>query len=142
MEPRVGVGVFVIRGGKFLMGHRNGSHGSGTWSIPGGHMEFGESFEQTAKREVMEETGMTIKNVRFGAVTNDFFESDNKHYVTVWVISEWDKNEPQLTEPDKFVDQEWIDIDNLPEPLFQPWDALLKSEFIDEIKQQIKTSAT
>ncbi|TAL14905.1 NUDIX domain-containing protein [Patescibacteria group bacterium] len=140
VKPRVGVGVFVIRDGKFLMGRRKGSHGADTWSIPGGHMEFGESFEQTAKREVMEETGMAIKNVRFAAVTNDVFESDNKQYVTVWVMSDWNKNEPAVTEPDKFIDQKWIDIDNLPEPLFLPWQTLLKSEFIDAIKHQIKTS--
>ena len=140
MEPRVGIGVFVIRDGKFLMGHRKGSHGAGTWSIPGGHMEYGESFEQTAKHEVMEETGMVIGNVRFGAVTNDLFETDKKHYVTIWVLSDWAENEPSITEPDKFINQEWIDIDNLPEPLFSPWHALLESEFMNDIKQQIKSS--
>lgn len=138
MEPRVGIGVFVIRDGKFLMGRRKGSHGSGTWSIPGGHMEFGESFEQTAKREVMEETGLVIENVRFGAVTNDVFKDDNKHYVTVWVLSDALAGEPSITEPDKFIDQEWTDIDNLPEPLFLSWHSLLASEFIDGIKYQIK----
>jgi 8-oxo-dGTP diphosphatase len=138
MEPRVGIGVFVIRDGTFLMGHRQGSHGSGTWSIPGGHMEFGESFEDTAKREVMEETGMVIKNVRFGAVTNDFFESGNKHYVTVWVLSDWAEIEPSITEPDKFIDQEWIDVKAIPEPLFLPWYELLESEFMSGIRQQIE----
>jgi len=138
MEPRVGIGVFVIKDGTFLMGKRKGSHGAGTWSIPGGHMEFGESFEETAKREVMEETGMEIKNVRFAAVTNDIFEDDNKHYVSVWVMSDWSQNEPHITEPDKYIDQKWIDIDSLPEPLFKSWDALLVSEFIDGIKHQIK----
>lgn len=140
MEPRVGIGVFVIRDGKFLMGHRKGSHGSGTWSIPGGHMEFGESFEQTAKREVMEETGLVIENVRFGAVTNDVFENDKKHYVTVWVLSDAPEGEPSITEPDKFIDQEWIDIGMLPDPLFLSWHSLLDSEFIDDIKFQVKTS--
>jgi 8-oxo-dGTP diphosphatase len=140
MQPRVGMGVFVIRDGKFLMGHRIGSHGEGTWSIPGGHMEYGETFEQTAKREVMEETGIAVQNVRFGAVTNDLFETDKKHYVTIWVLSDWLENEPSITEPDKFIDQEWIDINNLPEPLFLPWDSLLKSEFIEEIKTKIKSS--
>ncbi len=140
MQPRVGIGVFVIRDGKFLMGHRKGSHGSGTWSIPGGHMEFGESFEETAKREVMEETGIVVGNVRFGAVTNDVFESDEKHYVTVWVLSDWAENEPSITEPDKFIDQEWIDINDLPGPLFLPWQNLLQSEFIAEIRNQIQLS--
>lgn len=140
MRPQVGIGVFVIRNGKFLMGHRKGSHGADTWSIPGGHMEFGESFEETARREVMEETGMIIQNVQFGAVTNDFFESDNKHYVTVWMLSDWEENEPSITEPDTFVDQEWIDIDDLPGPLFLPWRNLLESEFIVSIQQKLELS--
>lgn len=140
MEPRVGIGVFVIKDGKFLMGHRKGSHGSDTWSIPGGHLEFGESFEQTAEREVMEETGLRINNVRFGAVTNDFFESDNKHYVSVWMLSDWAEGEPTITEPDKYINQEWIDIDNLPTPLFLSWQQLLSSEFIGPIRDQIRAS--
>jgi 8-oxo-dGTP diphosphatase len=138
MRPQIGIGVFVIRDGKILMGHRKGSHGENTWSIPGGHMEFSESFEDTAKREVMEETGMAIKNVRFGAVTNDVFESDNKHYVTIWVLSDWAENEPSITEPDKFVDQEWIDTNDIPRPLFLPWYELLDSEFMPGIRQQIE----
>lgn len=134
--------MFVIRNGKFLMGYRKGSHGSGSWSIPGGHMEYGESFEQTAKREVMEETGISITNVRFCAVTNDVFEDEGRHYVSVWMLSDSLEGEPLITEPDKFVDQEWIDIDRLPEPLFLPWQALLDSQFIDSIRQQIKSTKT
>lgn len=140
MQPRVGIGVFVIKDGKFLMGHRKGSHGSGTWATPGGHMEYGESFEQTAIREVLEETGLVINNVRFGAVTNDIFKDESKHYVTIWVLSDWVSGEPTLNEPDKFIDQKWIDIDAIPRPLFLSWEALLEGEFIDDIRQQIKSS--
>jgi 8-oxo-dGTP diphosphatase len=64
---RVGIGVFVFKEGKFLMQKRQGSHGEGTWSCPGGHLEFGESFKDTARREVKEETNLEIDNVRFGA---------------------------------------------------------------------------
>lgn len=138
MRPQIGIGVFVVRDGKFLMGHRKGSHGANTWSIPGGHMEFSESFEDTAKREVMEETGMAIKNVRFGAVTNDIFKDDNKHYVTIWVLSDWAANEPLVIEPDKFIDQKWIDVNDIPEPLFLPWYELLGSEFMPGIRKQIE----
>jgi 8-oxo-dGTP diphosphatase len=62
MNPvvRVGIGVFVWKDGKFLMGKRLGSHGSGTWSIPGGHLEFDETWQQCAVREVLEETGLKI----------------------------------------------------------------------------------
>jgi 8-oxo-dGTP diphosphatase len=70
---RVGVGVFINKDGQFLIGRRIGSHGAGTWALPGGHMEYGETFSQTAKREIREETGLEIDNVRIAAVTNDRF---------------------------------------------------------------------
>ena len=131
---RVGIGVFVFKNGKFLMQQRKGSHGAGSWSVPGGHLEFGESFEDTARREVKEETGLEIKNVRFGAVTNDHFADENKHYVTVWMLSDWADGNEYITEPDKCIAQEWHTFDDLPSPLFLPWNQLLESEFIEEIK--------
>lgn len=136
-NPRVGIGVFICKEGKFLMGKRMGSHGEGTWTVPGGHLEYGESFADTAKREVLEETGLVINNVRFGAVTNDFFEEEGKHYVTVWMLSEYESGEATILEPDKFVEQGWFDFDSLPTPLFLPWEQLLKSEFIEGIKKAL-----
>ncbi|OHA58225.1 MAG: DNA mismatch repair protein MutT [Candidatus Vogelbacteria bacterium RIFOXYD1_FULL_44_32] len=135
-NPRVGVGVFVFKSGKFLMGKRLGSHGEGSWSVPGGHLEFSESFADTAKREVLEETGLKIKNIRFGAVTNDYFKDENKHYVTVWMVSDYESGEATILEPDKYVEQDWFDFNNLPAPLFLPWEQLLKSEFINNIRKQ------
>lgn len=137
MRPRVGVGVFIFKDGKFLMGRRKGSHGEDDWSLPGGHLEFGESPERTAAREVKEETGMRIKNIRFGALTNDVFVGDNKHYVSIWMIGEWDSGEPIITEPDKYIDQQWFDFDALPRPLFQPWLQLLDGQFFDDLKHQL-----
>lgn len=136
-QARVGIGVFIIKDGKFLMQKRLGSHGAGSWSVPGGHLEFGESFEDTARREVKEETNLEIKNVRFGAVTNDFFVEDNKHYVTIWVISEWASGEVENLEPTKCTAQQWNTFDDLPEPLFLPWQQLLPSEFIDKIRAEL-----
>ncbi len=53
-EPKVGIGVIIIRNdGKILIGKRKGSHAP-YWSIPGGHLDLGESFEQAAIREIYE----------------------------------------------------------------------------------------
>ena len=60
-------------------------HGAGSWSTPGGHLEFGESLEECAIRETKEETGVSITDVKFRAVTNDIFEESGKHYITIWM---------------------------------------------------------
>lgn len=138
---RVGVGVFVFKDGKFIMGRRRNAHGDGTWSVPGGHLEYGETFEETARREVLEETGLTITNVRFGAVTNDHFEAEGKHYVTVWMLSDWQSGEAKIREPEKFVDMRWCDFDSLPNPLFLPWRQFLGSEFVDAVRRELGGTA-
>lgn len=137
-NPKVGIGVFVVRHGKFLIGLRVGTHGKDTWSIPGGHLEYGESFEETAKREVREEVGIEVDNVRFGAVTNDIFA--DKHYISIWVICDYKSGELTVTEPDKFIEHKWINFTELQEPLFLPWKQLLTSPFIENIKKEVNSS--
>lgn len=127
-QVRVGVGVFVWKDGKFLMGKRHGSHGHNTWSIPGGHLEFNETLEECAEREVLEETGMNVENVRFLALTEDRFDADKKHYITIWVECDWISGKPAITEPDKYLDHEWHTFRTLPSPLFEPcWQNLRKA---------------
>jgi ADP-ribose pyrophosphatase YjhB (NUDIX family) len=90
LAPCVGVGVIVLRDGLVLLGQRIGSHGAGTWALPGGHLEFGETVEQCAAREVLEETGLDIEVVARGPYTNDMFPEEGKHYVTL-------RTEPHIT---------------------------------------------
>ena len=54
---------------------------------PGGHLEYGESFAETAARESLEETGLEIGNIKFLTATNDVF-GEGKHYVTIFVTAE------------------------------------------------------
>jgi 8-oxo-dGTP diphosphatase len=117
---QAGLAVFIWRDGKFLMFRRKGSHASGTWSIPGGHIEFGESWDETAAREAYEETGVTLKNIRYFITTNDIMPNDNKHYITIWMEAELDKGEPQNMEPHKADRLEWHTFHDMPQPLFEP----------------------
>jgi hypothetical protein len=57
--PKVGVGVIIIKDNKLLFHIRKGAHGENTYGLPGGHLEFKESWEECAQREVEEETGVT-----------------------------------------------------------------------------------
>lgn len=74
--PRVGVGCIVARGTQLLLVKSR----RGYWSNPGGHLEFGETPEQCAIREMLEETGLHVSNVRFVApeeiVELGWFERD------------------------------------------------------------------
>jgi len=84
-EPKVGVGVAIIitKDDKVLLMKRKGPHGQGTWSTPGGHLDFGETPEGCAAREAKEEVGLDVVGIRFRAVTNDVFEAEGKHYITL-----------------------------------------------------------
>ena len=118
--PLVGVGVFLIRDNKILLGKRKGSHGAGEWSLPGGHLEVGESFLECCTREVQEETGIQIDKINPLFFTNDIFENDDKHYVTLFFAASVSKEtQAQNMEPDKCEGWEWFDPDvELPSPLF------------------------
>jgi 8-oxo-dGTP diphosphatase len=85
------------------------SHGAGTYALPGGHLEFGESPEACAAREILEETGLEVKNVRFLTATNDILKKDKKHYITMFMVCERasEKDEARVMEPDKCEGWEW-----------------------------------
>jgi len=128
-RPAVGVAVIVKKNGKVLLGKRLNSHGSGTWAFPGGHLEFNESIEDCAKREVCEETGLSIKNVQYATFTNDIFEAENKHYVTLFVIAEYNSGKLQLKEPERCEKWDWFSWGEFPDPLFLSLKNLLDQGF-------------
>lgn len=114
-RPPVGLGVIVEKDGKILIGKRLSSHGSGTYMLPGGHLEFGETFEECAAREVMEESRIIIKNITFACVHNDI--AYDKHYVTIGMHAEWESGDPK-EEVGVSEEWQWMDPRNLPEPMF------------------------
>ncbi|KAF7786659.1 8-oxo-dGTP diphosphatase [Pseudoalteromonas rubra] len=115
---RVGVAVVIKRRGQILLGERIGAHGAHTWATPGGHLEVGETIEQCARREVLEETGLELTRITQLEYTNDVFESEGKHYITLFVLGECLEGEAQLLEPDKCLQWRWFSPDTLPQPLF------------------------
>lgn len=125
---KVGVGAIVRRNGKVLVGKRIVNHGKGTWCFPGGYLEHGETFEQCAKRETLEEAGISIRNIRFGTATNDIFES-GEHYITIYMICDYDKGKVRVMEPEKMIEWGWFEWNKLPKPLFLSMQNLLKQNF-------------
>ncbi|MDA0120026.1 nucleotide triphosphate diphosphatase NUDT15 [Vibrio sp. T11.5] len=125
-EVRVGVAAVILREGRVLLGERIGSHGAHTWATPGGHLELGESIEECAKRETLEETGLSVDSFTKLGFTNDVFEKEGKHYVTLFVVASCSSGEPEVMEPDKCKQWQWFELDQLPEPLFLPLTNLMK----------------
>jgi 8-oxo-dGTP diphosphatase len=86
--------------------------------MPGGKLEFGESFEDGAKREVLEETGIKLNKVKVICVNND--KNEYAHFVTIGLFSDKFIGESKVMEPDEIVEWKWFNLENLPTPLYFP----------------------
>lgn len=131
-HPRVGVGVIIIKDGMILIGERLTSRGTSTWQFPGGRFEFGETPEYRAAQEASEEAGIEITNVRKGPFVSNIFDDgspDGAHWVTVFIIADYESGEPTNPEPDKSRNWQWRRIDDLPQPLYAPLQTLFEEGF-------------
>lgn len=128
-RPKVGVGALILHEGKVLMQKRRNAHGDGTWSFPGGHLEFGETPEACAAREAMEELNCRIRHAQRGPFTNDVFTGEGEHYITIFVLAEYDSGDIRIMEPDKTEAWKWVSWDDMPHPLFLPIRNLLAQGF-------------
>ena len=117
--PRVGVGAIVIKDDKVLLVKRGIPPSKGLWAIPGGHIELGETLQETAEREILEETGIVIK-ARKPVYTFDLIERDDLgkirfHYIVVDLMAEYISGEPLGA--DDALEARWLtwkDIKQLP----------------------------
>jgi 8-oxo-dGTP diphosphatase len=124
-RPQVGTAIIITRDNKILLMKRKGLHGHGTWSTPGGHLEFGETPEACAAREAKEEVGLDVVDIHFRAVTNDVFQETGKHYITIWMDGKA-ASEPVIAAEREVSEFGWFAWDALPQPLFLPLENLVK----------------
>lgn len=130
---RVGVAVNVLKDGHYLLLKRKSPLGTDTWCAPGGKMEWGENIYTTAIRELHEEVGndIQVSDPIFYCITNDIFEKEQEHYITINVIVDYISGEPIINEPEKFSDIGWFLQDGLEDMnLFLPTRNFLIDEFI------------
>jgi 8-oxo-dGTP diphosphatase len=116
-KPLAGVGLLIIKDGKVLLGKRKGSIGAGEYGLVGGHVEYGETLEQAVLRELSEECGIEVQNVRMLCVS-DLLNYPPKHYVDIGFVADWKAGEPKVLEPDKREGWEWVDLGSIPENVF------------------------
>lgn len=114
--PRTGVAVFILNSkNEFVFGKRKGSHGKGTWALPGGHLELHESFEECVRRETLEETGLELDHVQFLTAVNSPRIDGDKHYITIFMVARLadPQAQPQLLEPNKCEGWTWMSWDTM-----------------------------
>jgi 8-oxo-dGTP diphosphatase len=114
-HPRVAVGAVVFKAGRVLLVRRGQAPAQGQWAIPGGSVRLGETLQQTAEREILEETGIVI---RAGAplLTFDTIERDADgrvrfHYVIVDLRADYIAGEPIAG--DDALEARWVSFPEL-----------------------------
>ncbi len=130
-RPFIAVDAFITRTSptgekQVLLGKRKKVIGNKMWHIPGGHIRFGETFEQALIREVKEETGLDIKKGKILWIEENFL--GGSHHITITFQAELkDPNQkPENKEPEKCYGWKWFDIQNLPAPLWRMREFILE----------------
>lgn len=104
------------------MQHRG--DGSDAWGIPGGAIELGESIEQAAVRETLEETGVEVKPVEllgvYTGAPHTFVNGDVVHSIVTVLIAEPVMICESRPETDESLAVDWFDLGRLPANLFEP----------------------
>lgn len=109
-HPRVGVGAVVLREGRILLVRRGVAPAKGLWAIPGGGLKLGETLQQGAEREILEETGIVI-SAGAPLFTCDTFERDADgrirfHYVIVDLEAEYLSGD--VAAADDAIEARWV----------------------------------
>ena len=122
----IGVGILILKDNKVLLGLRNPDkikasselQGQGTWTMPGGKVEFHEKLIDAAKRELKEETDLDCEDMKLITISDDF--SETAHYVTICFLAESYTGEYKTMEPETILEWKWFDITDLPTNMYMP----------------------
>ena len=138
-RPFVGVGVVVLKNENVLLIRRGQPPRMGEWSLPGGAQSIGETVEETARREILEETGLQIQQPQFLEVVDSIIRDDHQqvrfHYTLIDYWANWESGTPVGS--DDAQQAEWVTFDKLK-------DLGLSSKTIEVIHKarQLRESAT
>nr|WP_321525014.1 NUDIX hydrolase [uncultured Cohaesibacter sp.] len=130
-KPVVAVLSLVVRERKVLLVKRANPPDAGKWGFPGGKVEFGETLQMAAQRELFEETGVRGRADRILTTLETFSKGQSGrlqfHYVLIAVLCEWQEGE--AVAGDDALEAAWYDADDL------PWYDLATSEDVPRVAQ-------
>lgn len=118
IAPGIGVAVVIFKDGKILLGEDLGK-GTPVFGVPGGHWESGETLAEAAKREVLEESGVNIKNLKLISVYDFYRKDKGKSYVTIGFMADYESGSLRDEEATR-LNWDWFSPERLPEPIFAP----------------------
>jgi 8-oxo-dGTP diphosphatase len=110
----VGVGIAVFNDeGKIFITKRGqkANNDRGKWEIPGGGIEFGETMQEAAKREIKEENDIDVEIVDVLHVSDHIIPEEHQHWVTTTFICKHVGGEPKTMEPDKCEAVGWFTLE-------------------------------
>jgi 8-oxo-dGTP diphosphatase len=133
--PIIAIATMIIKDNReVLLGQRKAVRGQGEFAAPGSYLPFRESFEAAAINQVLQETGLVIKNPEVCCVTNNLknLHQENKQSITIGMKAQYLGGIPQVLEPECCNEWKWYSINQLPKPMFEA-----DAKIITCIKQRI-----
>ncbi|MGC2310357.1 MAG: NUDIX domain-containing protein [Candidatus Babeliaceae bacterium] len=124
---KIGCEVFLIKNNELLLGKRKNCYGEGTWALPGGHLEYGESLIACAQRELKEELG--IEGLEFQLISTIDNIDERGHYLHMSFLLKQFSGEIENREPHFCYEWKFFAFSNLPENIFKPHQKILKNYF-------------
>jgi 8-oxo-dGTP diphosphatase len=119
MNNQIKIGTHIIiknRKGEILLCKRDKKFGNGEWELPGGHLEFQETFEQCLERECQEELGTKVKVGKLLSVSPNI--KYGNHYIIFSFLANSFVGEPKNKAPEEHSEIKWFTLSKLPENLF------------------------
>lgn len=109
-QPVLAVGIVVFHDDRVLLVRRAKAPSAGLWAIPGGRVELGETLQQAAERELLEETGVTVRAgepvYAFDAIERDSADRVEFHYAVVDLLATYVSGGPRAM--DDAADARWL----------------------------------
>lgn len=119
----VGSGVFIVNDKAevlLLLRSKKSKNEVGVWNKVGGAMEFGETLEESLRRETREELGIEICDLEFLSYSDHILVAEDQHWVAFNFMARVKSGKPKIMEPEKCDDLRWFKFGDVPAKLAQP----------------------